>query len=208
MLAWLKNRTAREVRPVHAGRFEPLRPVAPVIEVQQHVMPEGEGLAQRIPAAQEPRTADRKQRLGAQPRHPSPGHRPSPWRTATSTSSRAKSTWCSDALIRRSMLGWASAKRPRRCTSHLAAKFGDVVTVRTPALCRCAPRLGDDEPLALTVEEGKPEFGLKGLHLVADCTPGDAQLVRCPGETLVAGGGLEGLERVQRRQPAGHGTPS
>ena len=69
-----------------------------------------------------------------------------------------------------------------------------------------APRIGDDQPLALTVEEAKAEFGLKGLHLVADRALRDAQLVRCPGEALVASGGLEGLERVQRWKSSGHGT--
>ena len=49
MLAWL-NTGPREVRPVHAGRFEPLRPVAPVVMVQQHVVAKGGRLAQRMPA--------------------------------------------------------------------------------------------------------------------------------------------------------------
>ena len=71
-----------------------------------------------------------------------------------------------------------------------------------------APRLGDDEPLALTVEEAKTEFGLKGLHLVADRALRDAQLVRRPGEALVASGGLEGLERVQRRHRRGMASQS
>ena len=68
----------------------------------------------------------------------------------------------------------ASAKCPRRCTSHLAAKSGDVLTVSTPAFCRCnsrsvpaairssasridreivAARFRDDQALALAAEQ-------------------------------------------------------
>src|SRR5262249_55232123 len=32
------------------------------------------------------------------------------------------------------------ANRPRRCTSHLAAKSGEVLTVSMPELCRCTRR--------------------------------------------------------------------
>jgi len=40
------------------------------------------------------------------------------------------------------MPGWASANRPSRYTSHLAAKSGDVLTVRTPEFCRLQYALG------------------------------------------------------------------
>ena len=61
-------------------------------------------------------------------------------------SSRAKSTWCSDALTLRSISGWASAKRPSRWTSHFAAKFGEVLTV-TKAIedGRGRAKVGDGE---------------------------------------------------------------
>ncbi len=39
-----------------------------------------------------------------------------------------------------SIVGWISAKRPSRCTSHFDAKLGDVLTVRTPALWRWSRR--------------------------------------------------------------------
>src|SRR5262249_38222048 len=37
-------------------------------------------------------------------------------------------------------LGGSSANRPRRLTSHLAAKSGDVLTVMTPEFWRCSRR--------------------------------------------------------------------
>src|SRR5262245_30521033 len=46
-------------------------------------------------------------------------------------SSRFKSTCCSDALMRRSRCGWVTENPPSRGTSHLLAKFGDMVTVST-----------------------------------------------------------------------------
>src|SRR5262249_14443716 len=36
--------------------------------------------------------------------------------------------------------GGAAATRPSRCTSHLAAKSGEVLTVSMPELCRCTRR--------------------------------------------------------------------
>jgi hypothetical protein len=44
------------------------------------------------------------------------------------------------ADTRRSISGWASAKRPSRCTSHLAAKSGDVLTVPVPTMASSASR--------------------------------------------------------------------
>ena len=70
----------------------------------------------------------------------SPAQWPSPWRTARSTSSRAKSTACVVADTRKSIPGWASANRSSRCTSHLAAKSGEVLTVKTPEVWRCSRR--------------------------------------------------------------------
>src|SRR5262245_40139716 len=97
---------------------------------------------------------------------------PSLWRIARSISSRAKSMCCNEALTLRSISGWASAKRPRRWTSHFAAKFGEVLTVSAPPLWLQQPlravgdaieriahdreigaaALGDDEPLVLAIE--------------------------------------------------------
>jgi hypothetical protein len=86
------------------------------------------------------------------------------------------------------MLGCSSAKRPRRLTSHLAAKSGDVLTVSAPEVWRCSSRwiprgnavegvaqgsevlatgLGDNETLALAIEELDPELLLQRLDLVA-----------------------------------------
>ena len=43
--------------------------------------------------------------------------------------------------------------------------------------------------------------------LLADGALSDAELLRGPGEALVPGGRLEGLQCVEGRQAAGHGTP-
>jgi hypothetical protein len=64
--------------------------------------------------------------------------------------------------------------------------------------------LRDHQALALAVEELDAEHALQGLHLMADRPLRDAQLLGGPRETLVAGGSLEGLEGIQRRQAAKH----
>jgi hypothetical protein len=68
------------------------------------------------------------------------------------------------------------------------------------------PGLGDDQPLALAIEELQSELGLERLHLMADRTLGDAEFLGGAREALVAGSGLEGLERVERWQAARHGA--
>ena len=68
-----------------------------------------------------------------------------------------------------------------------------------------AAGFGDDQPLALAIEELEAELRLERLDLVADRALRDAQLLGGAREALVAGRGLEGLERVQRRQAARHG---
>ena len=121
------------------------------------------------------------------------------------------------------MLGCSSAKRPRRLTSHLAAKSGDVLTrERAGALALekafgaernavegvaqggevLAASLGDDESLPLAIEELDPELLLQRFDLVAYRALGDEQLLGRPREALMAGGGLEGLQRIERRQAA------
>ena len=128
------------------------------------------------------------------------------------------------------MLGCASANRPRRLTSHLAAKSGDVLTVsdagaltldqtlgadRDPVECIAqndeifATGLGDDEPLALAIEKLDPELCLQRFDLVAHRSLRDTQLLGRTREALMPGRGLEGLERIQRRKAAKHdGDPS
>ena len=67
-----------------------------------------------------------------------------------------------------------------------------------------APGLGDDEPLALAVEQLEAERRFERLDLMAHRPLRDAKLVRRPGEALVTRRGLEGLERIERRQTAKH----
>src|SRR6266404_2605396 len=49
-----------------------------------------------------------------------------------------------------------------------------------------APRLCDDQPLSLPVEELQPELGLERFYLMADGTLGDAQVLSSPGEAFMA----------------------
>src|SRR3954451_23164885 len=67
-----------------------------------------------------------------------------------------------------------------------------------------APGLGDDEPLALAIEQLEAERLLERLDLVAHRPWRDAKLVRRPGEALMARRSLEGLERIERREAAKH----
>ena len=67
-----------------------------------------------------------------------------------------------------------------------------------------ATGLGNDQALALAIEELDPELRLQGLDLVAHGTLRDTQLLRGPREALMAGRGLEGLECVQRWKAAKH----
>ena len=67
-----------------------------------------------------------------------------------------------------------------------------------------ATGLGDDQPLALAVEELEAQFHLQGLHLVAHGTLGDAKLLRGSREALVPCRGFERLQRVEGRKTAQH----
>ena len=70
-----------------------------------------------------------------------------------------------------------------------------------------AARLGDDEPLALAIEELDPELEFQRLDLVADGALGDAKLLGRAREAFMPRGGLEGLESIQRREAPAHGDP-
>lgn len=59
-------------------------------------------------------------------------------------------------------------------------------------------------PLALAIEELEAELRLWRLHLVADRSLSDEQLLGRAREALMTGRGLEGLQRIERRQSARH----
>src|SRR3954451_748837 len=67
-----------------------------------------------------------------------------------------------------------------------------------------APGLGDDEPLALAIEQLEAERRLERLDLMAHRPLRDAKLLGRPREALMARRGLEGLERIKRRKTAKH----
>ena len=56
-----------------------------------------------------------------------------------------------------------------------------------------AAGLGDDQPLALTVEELDAELRLESLDLMAHRSLGDAHFIGCAGEALVPRRSLECL---------------
>lgn len=61
-------------------------------------------------------------------------------------------------------------------------------------------------PCVPAVEQAQAEARLQCLDLVADGALGDAELLGGAREALVPRGGLEGLQRIQRRQATRHGT--
>ena len=67
-----------------------------------------------------------------------------------------------------------------------------------------ATGVGDDQPLALAIEKLDAERRFQRLDLMADGALGDAQLFGRAREAFAARRGLEGLERVERWQLAGH----
>src|SRR6516164_8268526 len=103
-------------------------------------------------------------------------------------SSRLKSTCCNDALIRKSRFGCVTENPPRRGTSHLLAKLGDTVTVRTEGrvgrirssavLNRSSASLTSGRyfwPASVSLksarvahEQLQAKAGLQHVHLVAD----------------------------------------
>jgi hypothetical protein len=85
----------------------------------------------------------------------------------------------------------------------LAAKSGEVLTVRTPAFWRCRTR-GDDQSLALAVEKLDAERGLQRFDLMTDRSLGDAQFLGGSREAFAPRRRLECPERVEWRQLARH----
>ena len=67
-----------------------------------------------------------------------------------------------------------------------------------------AAGLGHHQPLALAIEKLDAKRRLKRLDLMAHRPLRDAQLFRRSGEALAPRRGLEGLQRIQRRQAAEH----
>ena len=123
------------------------------------------------------------------------------------------------------MSGCASAKWPSRCTSHLAAKSGEVETVKYAGVLPLqqplgadgnavervahdgeivAARLGDDQALALAIEQLDRKLRLQRLHLVAYRALRDAKLFGRARETFMPRGGFEGFQGVERRQAWAH----
>ena len=66
--------------------------------------------------------------------------------------------------------------------------------------------LGRHQPARRALEYRAAELLLGASDLLADRALRDAKLVRRACEAFVAGSGLEGLERIERRQPARHPT--
>ena len=71
-----------------------------------------------------------------------------------------------------------------------------------------ATGLGDDQALALAIEELDAELRFQRFDLMAYGSLGDTQFFSGSREALMPSGRLESLERVQRWKPAKHGSPS
>ena len=63
---------------------------------------------------------------------------------------------------------------------------------------------GNDEAVALAVEQFDAKLSLQRFHLMADRSLGDTQLVRGAGEALMPGRCVKRSERVQRRKGTAH----
>jgi hypothetical protein len=68
------------------------------------------------------------------------------------------------------------------------------------------PRLREGHAPVVALEQRQAEPRLQHLHVPAHRAVGDVQLVRRPGEAAVPGRRLEGLQGVERRQAAMHGS--
>lgn len=69
-----------------------------------------------------------------------------------------------------------------------------------------ATNLGNDQALPLAVEQLYRKLRLERFHLMAYRPLGDTQLFGCARKTLMARGGLEGFQGVERRQAWAHRT--
>ena len=67
-----------------------------------------------------------------------------------------------------------------------------------------ATGFGNDEALALSVEQLEAQRCFQSFHLVTDCTLRDAQLLGGSREALVPSRALEGFECIQGGQAAQH----
>ena len=67
-----------------------------------------------------------------------------------------------------------------------------------------AARLGDDEPLALAIEELEPELRLERLYLLAHGARRHEQLFGGSREAFATRRSLKSLDGVERREAAGH----
>ena len=89
------------------------------------------------------------------------------------------------------------------------AARGDVADVVTnfgePLQPARTSSVGDDEPLPLATEQLYAELSFQSLDLVTDGALRHAQLLGGAREALMACGGLEGLERIERGKAAEHG---
>jgi hypothetical protein len=65
-------------------------------------------------------------------------------------------------------------------------------------------RRGDYESLALAIEQPDAKLGFERLHLMADGTLGNAQLLCRSGEAFMPSRRLEGLKCIEWRQSARH----
>ena len=124
-----------------------------------------------------------------------------------------------------SMSGWRSLKRPSRGTSQREAMAGSTVTLSsrtspTAAASRVAsaswskrgvrraakrlPGLGELHAAPGADEQLRAQPFLEIAHMAAHRGMGHEQLGGGLGEALEPGGGLEGLEGIQRWQTAAH----
>ena len=228
MLAWLNTGPREKSMSVTSAASSHWAPVAPLVDVQQRVVPEVGRRAQGAAAARERRAAHRKQFLGAQPGDVQAG----PMSVAVTDRQIDIFARKIDVLKRRGhpqvdgrML---FREPPEPVHQPFAGKVGRRAHRQRPGIVplqqifgpqrqavECIahhPEIGlpgrrDDETAMFAVEQPAAQFGFQRLDLVADGALRHAEFLRRLGEALVPRRGLKSLQGVERWQSAGHGQP-
>ena len=209
------------------GELQPQPPAGVVVVVQQHVVAKVLRPPQRVAALEQRRSctpASAPRRTAGRPAGRDSGR--APCESPTSTSSRAKSTRCTDGADAQIDLGMrgcesgrgaapATAPRTRapcspsrgrrraRRSARRSRRRSDRKRRARPAGSVC-PSSVSRSPRGSRRNSRTPSMLLEPSDLMADRRLGDVQLAGGAGEAEVSRRGLERAQRRERRQTAGH----
>jgi hypothetical protein len=101
--------------------------------------------------------------------------------------------------------GGADGERCRaRAPAHLLDRRRQAIEAVAEALEAGLTRFGEQDLAIEAAEQRHPQPFLERFHLMADRRRRHMQLGRRLAHAQVAGGGLEGAQRIEGRQPAAH----